>query len=192
MTRGMPMVYFDGACEPRNPGGVGTYGFVVYSNNDSVVHEDYGIACEPSLNCTNNVAEYTGLIRALEWLMVHGFSGSRLIVYSDSQLVVRQLMGVYSVRAEHLKPLHDRALELLSNFNAELRWVPREGNTRADELSKRAYIEYLDRHPEWVETFNRYFATEKQLALLRRLGVKPYKYMSRMETNRLIRKLLKS
>ncbi|WP_243675003.1 hypothetical protein [Vulcanisaeta distributa] len=64
---------------------------------------------------------------------------------------------------------------------------------QADELSKRAYIEYLDKHPpELVDAFSRYFATEKQLALLRELGIEPYKYMSRMEANRLIRKLLKS
>ncbi|BDR91035.1 ribonuclease HI [Vulcanisaeta souniana] len=188
----MPVVYFDGACEPRNPGGVGTYGFVVYGGNGNVVHEDYGIACEPSPNCTNNVAEYTGLIRALEWLVGHGFSNSRLIVHGDSQLVIRQLMGVYSVRAEHLKPLHNKALELLRNFDAKLEWVPREENARADELSKKAYIEYLDNHPELVEALSQYFATEKQLASLKELGIEPYKYMSKMEANRLIRKLLKS
>ncbi|WP_243665645.1 hypothetical protein [Vulcanisaeta sp. JCM 16159] len=59
-------------------------------------------------------------------------------------------------------------------------------------MSKRAYIEYLDKHPELVEAFSRYFATEKQLALLRGLGIEPYKYISKMEANRLIRKLLKS
>ncbi|WP_243675002.1 ribonuclease HI [Vulcanisaeta distributa] len=124
----MPVAYFDGACEPRNPGGVGTYGFVIYGNEDDVVHEDYGIACEPSPKCTNNVAEYTGLIKALEWLVGNGYSGSRVIIRGDSQLVIRQLMGVYSVRAEHLRPLYDRALELLKNFSAKLEWVPRERN----------------------------------------------------------------
>ncbi|WP_243665646.1 ribonuclease HI [Vulcanisaeta sp. JCM 16159] len=120
----MPVAYFDGACEPRNPGGVGTYGFVIYGNEGNVVHEDYGIACEPSPNCTNNVAEYTGLIRALEWLLGNGFGGSRITVRGDSQLVIRQLMGVYSVRAEHLRPLHDRALELLKKLQCRARVGP--------------------------------------------------------------------
>jgi len=183
------LVYFDGACEPKNPGGVGTYGFAVYNDNDTI-SEGYGIACEPAPNCTNNVAEYTGLIKALECLLLHDYGESSIVVRGDSQLVIKQLTGIYNVRTEHLKPLFEKAHELLSHFRVRLEWIPRELNSKADELSKRAYIEYLDEHPELINKFKPYLATEKQLKLLKELGIEPYKYMSKMEASRLIRKLL--
>ena len=61
-------VYFDGLCEP-NPGGVATFGFVV-KRDGKKIHEGHGLAGTPKTpQATNNVAEYTGLIRALEWLV---------------------------------------------------------------------------------------------------------------------------
>ncbi|WP_243674943.1 hypothetical protein [Vulcanisaeta distributa] len=63
-----------GACEPKNPGGVGTYGFLILDEKGNTIHEGYGIACEPGPGCTNNIAEYTGLVKALEWLVGNGYS----------------------------------------------------------------------------------------------------------------------
>lgn len=77
--------------------------------------------------CTNNVAEYRAVIEALrvlrEWRIEH------VLLRSDSQLVVRQLQGLYEVRAKHLVPLHLEATELLHRFRAvQLEWIPREQN----------------------------------------------------------------
>jgi uncharacterized protein YukJ len=58
-------VYFDGLCQPCNPGGTACYAFIV-KNGDHTIHTKYGLAADHS---TNNVAEYTGLIRALQWLL---------------------------------------------------------------------------------------------------------------------------
>jgi ribonuclease HI len=123
--------------------------------------------------------------------LLHGYGGSSVVVRGDSQLVIRQLAGTYGVHTERLKPLFRRAQELLSSFRATLEWVPRELNVRADELSKRAYVEYLDKHPELVEQFKPFLATEKQLMFLRKLGAEPHKYMSKAEASRLIRNLLR-
>lgn len=149
------VVYFDGLCEPVNPGGIATYGFVVYRDGVRLA-EGRGFAGAGFLGgvATNNVAEYTALIRALEWLLDHELNGEELVVRGDSQLVVRQLQGVYAVRSERLVPLYRRARELLSHFpRYRLEWVPREENSEADALSVEALLEFLRGHPEALEAY---------------------------------------
>ena len=130
-------IHFDGACQPPRGGGVATYGFTV--EGAGLFHEEAGLAVAPfSPTATNNVAEYTGAIRGLEWLVSQHYRGVVLLV-GDSQLVHRQYLGEYEVRAEHLKAYHSRLRQLASRFQ-EVRfvWVPREENQRADFLSKKA------------------------------------------------------
>jgi ribonuclease HI len=136
----MVQVHFDGACEPARGGGVATYGFTV--EGTGLDYEESGLAAPPwSPRATNNVAEYVAAARALEWLAQRGFRGHVLLV-GDSELVIRQMQGEYQVRAEHLKAYHEHLRNLAARF-AEVRyaWVPREENTRADALSKRAFEE---------------------------------------------------
>ena len=91
---------------------------------------------------TNNVAEYTGLILGLKRAKAMGIK--ELDVFSDSELLVRQLAGDYAVKAEHLRPLHDEARALLRGFSeVEIRHVPREENAQADLMSNRAIDERL-------------------------------------------------
>ena len=133
----LAQVHFDGACEPPRGGGVATYGFV--AEGPGFHYEERGLAVAPwSPTATNNVAEYTGAIRGLEWLLAHQYTGIVLLV-GDSQLVIRQLTGEYQVRAAHLREYHTRMKQLIEQFQ-EVRptWVPREENERADYLSKAA------------------------------------------------------
>jgi len=82
---------------------------------------------------TNNVAEYYGLIAALDAARERGVS--RLRVESDSELLVRQMQGRYRVKSPDLKPLHERALKLSRSFERfEIAHVPREKNREADRL----------------------------------------------------------
>ncbi len=91
---------------------------------------------------TNNVAEYTGLILGLKRAKAMGIK--ELDVFSDSELLVRQLAGEYAVKAEHLKPLHDEARTLLNGFpEVHVAHIPREENKAADEMSNRAIDERL-------------------------------------------------
>jgi ribonuclease HI len=91
---------------------------------------------------TNNVAEYMGLILGLKRARAMGLR--ELDVLSDSELMVKQLNGQYAVKAEHLKPLHDEAMQLLGAFpGITVRHVPREENKLADEMSNRAIDERL-------------------------------------------------
>lgn len=86
---------------------------------------------------TNNFAEYQGLIAALEYAIEHGHKSLRLI--SDSELLVRQIKGIYKVKNSTLQELHGRAKELI----AGLEWFSidhalREHNREADELANQA------------------------------------------------------
>jgi ribonuclease HI len=86
---------------------------------------------------TNNFAEYQGLIAALEYAIEHGHKAIKVV--SDSELLVRQIKGVYKVKNSTLQELHGRAKELI----AELEWFSidhtlREHNREADELANQA------------------------------------------------------
>jgi ribonuclease HI len=132
------VVHFDGACAPPRGGGVATYGFTA-EGGDGIDYEEYGLAVRPwSPSATNNVAEYVGAIRGLEYLRSQRFLG-HVVLLGDSQLVIRQMKGEYAVRAAHLKPYHDH-LEMLAKGFPEVRpeWIPRSENERADWLSKEA------------------------------------------------------
>jgi ribonuclease HI len=130
-------IHFDGACQPPRGPGIATFGFTVEA--PGLYYEDRGLATRPySEHSTNNVAEYVAAIRALEWLREQGFRGP-VVASGDSQLVVRQMTGEYEVRTEHLVAYHDRLAQLAREFSSVTwRWVPREENARADELSKEA------------------------------------------------------
>jgi ribonuclease HI len=83
---------------------------------------------------TNNVAEYYGLIAALDYAASEKIP--RLRVRSDSELLVRQMQGRYKVNSSDLRPLHERAQKLaraLAYFTIE--HIPREQNSEADELA---------------------------------------------------------
>ncbi len=142
------VVNFDGLCEPKNPGGIATYGVVVRLKGKKVF-EDHGLAeAEPwSDEASNNVAEYSGLIRGLEWLKKDGHLNSPVIVRGDSRLVVSQLNGIFKIKAPRLVELYHKAKELLSEFsNARIEWVDRSLNEEADLLSRIAYSKYAKTH----------------------------------------------
>ena len=186
-------VYFDGACEPVNPGGIATFGFVVYKNGETLKTEK-GLACEPfSSYASNNVAEYTAMIKSLEFIVKNGFCGKNIhvTVKGDSQLTIRQMNGIYAVRAPRIIPLFKRAKELTKKIkNIRFVWVPREQNTVADDLSHQAYTEHVDLHPEVRGKITSYGATDKQKAFMDRLKIKYDKYISKREASRLIRRKL--
>lgn len=130
-------MHFDGACQPARGGGIATYGLVI--EGEGIFHEECGLAVRPySPNATNNVAEYTGAIRSLEWLRGRQYTGA-VVLCGDSQLVIRQMNGEYEVKADHLRAYHDHLATLASGFlEVRYEWVPRASNQRADTLSKEA------------------------------------------------------
>jgi len=86
---------------------------------------------------TNNIAEYTGIIKALE--AAKQIDAKQLTVFSDSELLVRQLNGEYKVKSEQIRPLFQQALDLLKSFNSwKVRHVTRDKNKEADKLVNQA------------------------------------------------------
>jgi len=86
---------------------------------------------------TNNVAEYTALVKALE--SARNLGATDLTVYTDSELMVRQLQGAYKVRSDLIRPLFEQVNELRSEFKrCAVTHVMRDKNKQADALVNRA------------------------------------------------------
>ncbi len=124
-------LYIDGAAR-GNPGPAGV-GVVLCDGHDGTLREFGKYIGET----TNNVAEYTALIYGLQEALIQKVK--RLNVYTDSELLARQLQGRYRVKETHLKLLHDQALVLIKHFNHfSIQHLPRRENRRADRLANQA------------------------------------------------------
>lgn len=89
---------------------------------------------------TNNVAEYTALITALE--EARAMKVPRINIFSDSQLLCRQMTGEYKVKNEGLRNLLEQAKILLRDFeDVRIQQIPREKNKGADKLARQAVKE---------------------------------------------------
>jgi len=127
-------LHVDGASR-GNPGEAG-FGVHVCSPDGQEVAGLYGYLGQ----ATNNVAEYQALLHGLRFAISRG--ASRVEVYSDSELLVRQVEGRYRVKSPGLQPLHREAKSLLARFErARVVHVPRERNREADALANRAVDE---------------------------------------------------
>jgi ribonuclease HI len=115
-----------------NPGPAG-YGVVI---QDESGHKVASVS-EYLGHQTNNFAEYQGLIAALEYALKHGPKALKVI--SDSELMVRQIKGIYKVKNAALKDLHARAKDLISQLDwFSMGHALREHNREADELANAA------------------------------------------------------
>jgi ribonuclease HI len=124
------VLYCDGASR-GNPG-PSAVGAVLYDGDEAVAEISEAIG-----ETTNNVAEYRALIAGLERAVRLGVE--HLEVRLDSLLLVRQIEGVYRVKAAGLKPLHGRVTALLGEVgDVTVLHVPREENTVADGLANAA------------------------------------------------------
>ena len=126
----MITAYIDGGAR-GNPGPAG-YGVYIELPDGSVeeLHGGLGIA-------TNNVAEYNGLLAALEWASANG--AREVLVRSDSLLLVQQMLGNYKVKNAGLQPLHAKARNLATRLGrVRYEHVRREANTHADRLANQA------------------------------------------------------
>jgi ribonuclease HI len=129
-------LFTDGAAR-GNPGPAGAGAVIVNIDGHIVAKVGKFLG-----DATNNVAEYMGLILGLKRAKAMGIK--ELDVLADSELLVKQLSGEYSVKAEHLKPLHLEAETLLKGFaEVSVRHIPREENEAADAMSNRAIDERL-------------------------------------------------
>lgn len=139
------ILYFDGLCEPKNPGGVATYGIIISRDGEKILAEGGLAEATPYTDeASNNVAEYSALIRGLSWLLERGLNNEKVVIRGDSRLVLNQLNGKFKVKALRLVELYHKSNELLSKFdNIELQWIDRSKNAEADLFSRIAYSKFL-------------------------------------------------
>ena len=118
-----------------NPGPAG-WGVQITNGEGGTVTE----FCGAIGRATNNVAEYSGLIAALDWCVAHG--ATCVHVKSDSLLLVQQMLGRYKIKNEGLKPLYGRARLLAAKIGqVSYEHIRREFNKDADRLANQAMDE---------------------------------------------------
>lgn len=130
-------VWTDGLCEPINPGGTGCAGYIIKKNGKVVEKGSESLGA--SKDMTNNVAEYSALIRALQTVRRLGLDQEKILVRSDSKLLVSQMKGEWKVKGVRIVPLHGKAVDLKKGLNIDFQWIPREENEEADKLCRLAY-----------------------------------------------------
>lgn len=135
--------WFDGCCEPVNPGGIASFGAVIFVNGEriwecsQIFYPKKGKEKETS----NNVAEYLGFTAILEKLIEMGFQREKIMIFGDSNLVIQQMFGSWKIKKGFYVPLAKEAKRIVKKFsNLHGRWIPREENSLADELSKAELI----------------------------------------------------
>jgi ribonuclease HI len=150
-------VRFLGQCLPRNFGGIACYAYIIRNKEGHLLDESCGLAAEPnSQSSTNGVANYTALIRALEWLIKNGYRNDIIKVYGNSKLIISQINEgeVAAIRSnnkdsisKNTLPLYTKVMKLKSKFY----YISFELNTdnesrhiddkEVEELSVLAYVE---------------------------------------------------
>ena len=120
-------MYIDGAADLHSK--TSGIGGVIYKDSEEIF-----TFSEYIHDSTNNEAEYSALIFGLKSLL--RLSIQNIVIYSDSELVVKQVNGEYKVKNDRMKKLHAETFSLLSNFQKwDLVHVLRDKNTVADKLA---------------------------------------------------------
>jgi len=128
MVQDAVIAYIDGGAR-GNPGPAG-YGVRIETSDGTLIEELHG-----SIGvATNNVAEYRALVAALTYLDQHGFRDAT--IKSDSQLLIKQMLGEYRVRSPGISPLHREASALVERLGKiRFEHIPRNMNAEADRLA---------------------------------------------------------
>ena len=132
--------WFDGCCEPVNPGGHASAGTHVEQDGVVLLSEGHYIGEGPEMS--NNVAEYTAFLRGLEFLLARGLNGEPIFCQGDSNLVIQQVFGTWKIHQGLYVPLAMRAKQLAEQFpHITAKWIPREQNDICDRLSKQPLLD---------------------------------------------------
>lgn len=139
--------HFDGACEP-NPNGTMAWGFILSSLNPKIACRDYGIYWRDGIQATNQVAEYAALGYLLWYIKNNKFidPNEEIRIEGDSKLVINQMRGEWYMKSGAYIPVAIKIQELANELDPygnriTYRWIPRNLNTEADELTELALAE---------------------------------------------------
>lgn len=120
------VIYCDGASRPSiQSAGIGLY--FLYAGKQFGAYNYIG-------SRTNNEAEWISVLSALEICLKKRMN--IVTIFSDSKLVVNQILGNYEINEEKFENYHKQAWEMISKFTSfSIQWIPRELNWKADELA---------------------------------------------------------
>lgn len=94
---------------------------------------------------TNNVAEYEALLMAHKWISENNFDLNKIDIFMDSELIVKQMKGLYKVKNDNLKKLFEEVVNIKKQIGLKINYthIPREKNIRADFLVNKKLDEVL-------------------------------------------------
>jgi ribonuclease HI len=130
-------VWTDGLCEPVNPGGTACYGYVLKRDGETI-DKEYGVIGRGE-GMSNNVGEYTALVKALEKIRKLKLEREKIVIRSDSRLVAIGMSQNWKIKAPRIMPLYKKAKILAAGMNITFQWIPRKENEEADRLCRHAY-----------------------------------------------------
>ena len=142
-TKDYYVAYCDGCCEPKNPGGnMGIGAFILNKERKQIFeYAKYIPSNEMAGQTSNNVAEYLAIIEVLKYFISNKLQTEKIICCGDSKLWIEQLSGNWKCNKGIYAKYYYEAKELVKQFsNISFKWVAREYNEKADELSKRGMI----------------------------------------------------
>lgn len=139
------VAYFDGACEPKNPGGNMGVGATIRKNGVELFRHSRFIPAGPTNS--NNVAEYMAMQAILQFTIDQGWTNTMMTIFGDSKLVIEQLFGTWRMKGGFYIPYANdcvKKLQHLKSRNMTITgiWIRREQNSYADELSKAELINH--------------------------------------------------
>jgi ribonuclease HI len=137
------VAYFDGCCEPTNPGGnMGIGAFILNPERKRIFERsEYIPASNLNFKTSNNVAEYLGVISLLTYFMNNNLHNEKIIICGDSKLVINQMSGTWNCNGGVYEKYYRKALLIRKQLtNVRFEWIPRDKNGPADELSKAGMI----------------------------------------------------
>jgi ribonuclease HI len=132
------LAWFDGACEPVNPGGTASFGVLIKDNDATVLLKEHG-SVGKGKDMSNNVAEYAGVRQILKYLAPR--PPGRVTIHGDANLVINQLNGKWRIRKGLYLAIAIETKQLLAylrglGWQINLRWIPRDQNEECDRLSR--------------------------------------------------------
>jgi len=129
------IIFVDGSNRKSGTGGIG---FVIFDNFNNIIEKKAKIIKFRGSAVTNNVAEYMAIIEAIKRLIKINKSNEKCIIYSDSRVVVNQIISGWQINYPHLLKLNKLTKRLLSNlsFEIKIKEIRREKNTIANDLAQ--------------------------------------------------------
>jgi ribonuclease HI len=147
------IIYCDGLTEPKNAGckdSKGSWAFIVFDNLRDNLEVFQNAGYEGPFQ-TNNRCEYLAVGHACRWVLDNVTTGESVKIFTDSQLVVKQVAGEWNINKPHLRLLAERIVQIQFQYQRRggeivISWVPGEENL-ADKLTRKVYEQATGIYP---------------------------------------------